>query len=197
MGLFEDLWDWIKGLVKELIDWALFGVRQWVLNVVDVLISPIKKTIEGIQKYITNVTNALTKLIDNVSSSLTKYIDNVSHSLTKYIDNVSSKLGETLTNAVSNLTKWVETGFTNLFTYIDERLRLWDPTEFLRNPLGYISTAFGNLIQVYVYGAAESLGEGINAGLAGSNPGPEGPGRAFLEGARQAVLEHEERVKNG
>jgi len=197
MGLFEDLWDWVKGLVQQLIEWALSGFRLWVLNVVDVLIAPIKSTIDGIQKYVSNVINALTTFIEKVHADLTVYIDNAAGNLTTYIESVSSTLGENITKAVKNATEWAETRLADLRSYVDEKIRLWDPTDFLRDPLGYIGTAFNNLIEVYVYGAAEGLGEGIQAGLKGSNPGPMGPGRAFLLGARESLAAEEERVRNG
>ena len=116
------------------------------------------------------------------------------------LDTITAKVGEVsaaLDQAKTNLTSAIDTGLADMTSYVDNAVAGVDAVGFFKDPLGYIGTAFNNLIDAWVHGLVKSFGEGLQAGLKGSNPGPRGPGRAFMLGFRETLDEEEGHVSRG
>ena len=59
MGLFEDVWNWIKSKVQYLINSAISSVKTWTLNVINTAIAGIQKVYNFFYDYTTNVFNTI------------------------------------------------------------------------------------------------------------------------------------------
>lgn len=187
MGIFEDIVDQIIALVDGLIGTAIDDVKTWATNTINAIVAPIQEAVSYVSDYVLEVYNNLTESIANTYTIIMGYVTSEVSILNTYVLTAYNALTDYVTNAIANSTAWVNNQITGISSYVDERILVWDPAGFLKDPLTYIGAAFTNFIEAWVHGVAKALGEGLQAGLKGSNPGPQGPGRSFMLGFEEAL----------
>jgi len=80
----------------------------------------------------------------------------------------------------------------DLTSYIDDKVADVDTVGFFEDPLGYIASVFGTLIDAWVHGVIGDLAAGIQAGATMEEPGIHGAGESFMRGFNEVVNEAEE-----
>lgn len=196
-GLLAQLWSRVTAWIEENIQGWVTAWGKVINNTINNVYQTLQNTYNYVTENITNIVNNAYEYITNTYNYLTENISNVYNYLTENITNVVNNTYEYITNVVGASTEWVATQISGVRTYVDQKVAGIDTVGFFKDPLGYIGTAFTGLIDAWVHGAAGSLAEGLQEGLQGSNPGPEGPGRSFALGFEEAVREEEGHVSRG
>lgn len=200
MGLFSDIWDWMKSKVEGLINAALTKFKSWVngaikaaINAVDWVITNVSEFIDNSIHYIDESLNywgdQITQFIDNsihyVDESIhywgdqvTQYVTNVVNNVTNYVTNVTKVFKTYVTNVTGTTTEWV-------MGYIAKII----PADFIRDPWGYLLAAFNKFVDVWVHGLVKDFGEGLYAGATEEEPGIHGAGESFMRGFNEVVNE--------
>lgn len=197
MSLLSWIWDGIVSRVRALIDSATSTLRTWVRGLVSAVSDALDtlrgawdsfrtKTLPDLWAAIRNAGQTIWQTINNVYNNITNYVSNVYNTINQYTTNVTNNVTQNVTQVLGATREWV-------MGYVGRIL----PVDLVRDPLGYIRAAFTGFIDAWIHGAAGSLAEGLQEGLAGSNPGPEGPGRAFALGFEEALQEEEGHVSRG
>jgi len=197
MSILDDLISGLKSWVRNVVDSAISGLKAWTRNLVKAAIDAVDWTLSYISEYITNVYKTFNEYITNVSNTFNEYISNVVNNFTTYVTNVYN----TTQKYITNVTKYFNTYVTNVYgineAWVRNFFKLMDPTGFLKDPLGYIQGAFNNFIDFWIHGTIRSLAEGLQIGLAGNPPEPEGPGASFKAGFNSVVNEEERHMGHG
>lgn len=166
MGLFEDVWNWIKSKVQYLIDSAISNVKTWARNTINAAIAGIQKVYNYFYDYITNVYNTTKKYITNVYNYVTENITNVVNNITEYVTNVTNVTKQYITNVIGSSKEWVLDQLANERSWTRNFFLLMDPTGFLKDPLSHIKAAFDIQRQVAETAVIRSFWEGLEEGLA-------------------------------
>ena len=203
MGLFSDIWDWMKSKVKALIDAATATLKTWARGLID----GVRSFAEGVQATLGKAISSLRGAWDSFRTStlpaLWRAIENAGTWITQYISNIYNTVVQNISNVVNNITKYVTNVYNTTKQYITNvtgATTEWVmgyiakiiPADFIRDPWGYLQAAFGKFIETWVLGVAKAFGEGLLEGEQGSNPGPRGPGRSFMLGFEEALKAEEE-----
>ena len=143
MGLFADIWNYMKGLVQDLIDAALETFKYWVNEA-------IQAAINAVDWVVTNVYN---------------FIDNSVHYIDESIHYWGDQITQNVTNVVGASIEWVTEGLAKNREWTINFLKLSDPFGFLKDPMGYINAAFNVFINPWGHGIVKSFWEGFEEGL--------------------------------
>lgn len=165
MGLLEDIWAMIRGLVDALIHSIVDPIQKWVQNA----ISSIWTTISAVQTawgYFTSKTLPdLWNAIREAGNNFVTYVENIYNNtytyVTQEITNVTQNIYRTyqtteqyITQVIGASEEWVQNFVAGLI-----------PADFVKDPLGYMQTAFNGFIEYWIHGAVKSFQEGLEEGL--------------------------------
>ena len=192
MGLLSDVWDYVRSKVKSLISSSVSDVKSWVRARIASAISSIDKFVTNISNYVTNKYYETKKYISNVYNTTKQYLTNVYKTTQKYITNKRYETNQYITNIIGASTSWVDNKLADMRTYVDQRIAALDTVGFFKDPLGYIGTAFTGLLDAWIHGTVGSFAKGLQIGLMGNPPEPEGPGASFKIGFNSVIDEKED-----
>ncbi len=197
----EGLFAQVVASVKA---WIIENMPDWVIEWGEVIyetINNVYQTINNVYTYvteeITNVINNTYKYITNTYNEFREYITNVYNNITENITQVFNNTYQYVTNVVGASVEWVEEKITNIRSYVDQKAAAIDTVGFFEDPLGYIGTAFTGFLDAWIDGTVGSFAEGLQIGLVGNPPEPEGPGAAFKEGFNSVINEKEGHTPRG
>ena len=165
MGLFEDIWDWMKSLVQGLINAALYNFKYWVNNAIKAAIGAIDWAITNITNVVNNVYNTVKKYTTNVYNTTKQYITNSYTYVTESITNNISHVNENVTNVIGASKEWVGEQLRDERAWTRSFFKLMDPTGFLTDPIGTIKAVFTLQREIAGHAVVKSFWEGFEEGL--------------------------------
>ena len=143
MGLFEEIWNWMKSLVQGLINKSLATFKYWVN-------AAIKSAINAVDWVVTNITNV---------------VNNVYNTVKKYTTNVYNTTKQNVTNVIGASREWVGEQLRDERAWTRSFFKLMDPTGFLTDPIGTIKAVFTLQREIAGHAVVKSFWEGFEEGL--------------------------------
>ena len=165
----EGLFAQVVAAVKT---WIMENIQPWLQQWGEVVNNWITNVVEEI----TNVYNYVTESITNVVNNVYDYVTNVYNTTREYITNSYTYVTESITNNFSEVNEYVTNiigvseeslaeKITGVRAWVVDFVRLSDPYGFLKDPQGYIATAFNTLIAPWGQGIVKAFWEGFEEGL--------------------------------
>lgn len=152
--------------------WVLEFIPEWVLewgtivnNYFTDIVENITNVYNDLRDYVTNVYNNVYETINNTYNTFREYITNVYNYLTEEITNIYNNTYNYFTEVIGVTAEWVDARLVDMTAYIDSRIALLDPTNFLVNPPEYISGIFSLLGLTRETEMIESFLAGLEEGL--------------------------------
>ncbi len=152
--------------------WVMDLMPGWVLEWGTIVNNYLTETIENItniyndlSEYVTNVYNNVYELVENTYNTFQEYVTNSYNYLTEEITNVYNNTYNYFSEVIGASVEWVDDRLVDMTAYIDSRIALLDPNNFLANPPEYISGIFSILGLAKETGMIESFLAGLVEGL--------------------------------
>jgi len=196
-SLLSWIWDGIVWRVRSLIDSAVSTLKSWANGLISALSSALNTLRGAWDSFRTYTLPALWEAIRNAGQTIWQTITNVYNNVTNYVTNTYNYVTQNITNVTNNITQNVTQVLGATREWVMGYVAGIVPVDFVRDPLGYIGAAFTGFIDAWVHGVAASFSRGLQKGLVGSNPGPQGPGESFMRGFRKVVDDEEGHVSLG
>lgn len=165
MGLFEDIWNWMKSLVQALINKSLETFKFWVNKAIQSAIDAVNWVITNVYNFIDNSINYIDESINYWGDQITQYITNVQNTYNQFITNVNNTYNDFITNVTNVYNQYTTNNTYQTIQHITNIIGVLDPLGFLKDPRGYITGVFNLLIAPWSHGLVKSFTEGFEEGL--------------------------------
>ena len=166
MGLFEDVWDWVKSKVQYLINASLASFKYWVNAAIKTAINAVDWVINNVTNFIDNSIQYINDSINYWGDQITQFIDNSLHYIDDSINYWGDQVTNYITNVTNNFTEYVTNNSYKTIKYVTNVIGALDPFGFLKDPQGYIKGVFDLLIAPWGHGLIKSFWEGFEEGQA-------------------------------
>jgi len=165
MGLFEDIWDWIKSKVQGLINSSLTTFKSWVNSAIKSAINAVDWIITNVTKYIDNSITYIDKSLNYWGDQITQYIDNSTHYWGDILNETFIDARQYITNVIGVTQAALDKALADNRGWMQNFFKLMDPGGFLKDPLGFINAAFAIQGEIVNNLAVKSFWMGFEEGL--------------------------------
>ena len=160
MGLLEDIWAGIRGKSE----WLIHSIVDPIVNKISEGIKQIADWVTGIESAWKNFTSKtlpdLWTAIQEASATFVEYVENIYHVTEEYITNTYNTFTEEIHNTFHTTKEYITQVIGVDQDWVQNYVATIIPVDFVKDPVGYISTAFNGFIEYWVQGILNSMAEG-------------------------------------